>query len=237
MWYRRWTKNNSAGLVERARAKIKNVGISGLIFSIYTKKSYKISVKMITWIYKHFLNDCGRGTKIERNVRISYPEKITLGKNVLIEHDSVLHAMSESRVSMMIGDNTHVYHHAILQVGGGRIEIGSNCLIKPFSWIHCLGGVTIGDYVIIASGSAIIAQTHVHSDISTPIALQGEHGEGIIIEDNVWIGAEVKVLDGVTIGTGSVIGAGAVVTKDIPPFSVVVGVPAKVIKNRKTDNA
>lgn len=226
-------KSNSAGIVKRARAKIKNVGIGRLLFNIYTKSVYKISTKMTTGIYKQFLNDCGRGTKIERNVRICYPEKITLGKNVLIEHDAVLHAMSESRVGMVIGDNTYICHHAILQVGGGIIKIGSNCLIKPFSWIHCLGGVTIGDYVIIAGGSAIIAQTHVHSNISTPIALQGEHGKGIIIEDNVWIGAEVKVLDGVTIGTGSVIGAGAVVTKDIPPFSVAVGVPAKVIKNRK----
>ena len=229
-------KNNSVGIVKRARAKIKNVGIGGLIFSIYTKKFYKISTKITTGIYRHFLNACGRGTKIERSVKIFYLEKVTLGKNVLIEHDALLHARSESRVSMVIGDNTHIYHHAILQVGGGRIKIGANCLIKPFSWIHGLGGVIIGDYVIIAGGSAIVAQTHVHSNLSTPIALQGEHGEGIIIEDNVWIGAEVKVLDGVTIGTGSIIGAGAVVTKDIPPFSVAVGVPAKIIKNRKIDN-
>ena len=225
-------KNNSAGIMDRARAKKKNVGMRGLLFSVFTKSSYKISTKINTGIYKYFLNACGMGTKIEQSVKIFYPEKITLGKNVLIEHDAVLHARSELRVSMVIGDNTRICHHAILQAGGGRIKIGSNCLIKPFSWIHCLGGVIIGDYVIIAGGSAIIAQTHVYADLTTPIALQEECGEGITIEDDVWIGAGVKVLDGVTIGTGSVIGAGAVVTRDIPSYSVAVGVPAKVIKNR-----
>jgi acetyltransferase-like isoleucine patch superfamily enzyme len=229
-------KNNSAGIVDRARAKIKKAGMRRLLFIVFTESSYKISTKINTLIYKYFLNACRMGTEIERCVKIYHPEKITLGKNVLIEHDAVLHARSELRVSMMLGDNTRICHHAILQTGGGRIKIGSNCLIKPFSWIHCLGGVIIGDYVTIAGGSAIIAQTHECADLTMPIALQGESGEGITIEDDVWIGAGVTVLDGVTIGTGSVIGAGAVVTRDIPSYSVAVGVPAKVIKNRKTDS-
>jgi len=141
--------------------------------------------------------------------------------------------MSDSPISITIGDNCMIYQHTILQTGGGTIKIGSDCMIKPFCVIHGLGGVVIGNYVLIASSSAIIAQTHVFSEVSTPIVLQGDIGEGIIIEDDVWIGYGVKILGGVTIGTGSVIGAGAVVTKDIPPFSVAAGVPAKVLRSRK----
>ncbi|RLI07683.1 acyltransferase [Candidatus Bathyarchaeota archaeon] len=231
-------KSKMPRIMDRAWAKIKNVGMKGLLFSVYTKSYYKISIKINTGFYRYFLSDCGEGTRIEKNVKIFYPEKVSIGKNVLIEHDAVLHAMSESRIAIVIGDKTNIHQHAILQAGGGAgtIKIGSNCTIKPFCIIYGLGGVVIGDHVLIASGSAIIAQTHIHADLSTPIALQGECGEGIVIEDDVWIGAGVKILDGVTIGAGSVIGAGAVVTKDIPPFSVAVGVPAKVIKNRKTDS-
>ena len=223
-------------IVERSRAKIKKVGMSGLLYSVYTKSSYKISTKINTVIYRHFLNACGEGTWIEKNVKIFYPEKISLGKNTFIERDAILYAMSESRIAIVIGNNTNIHQHAILDAMGGRgtIKIGSNCVIKPFCTIYGLGGVVIGDHVLIASGSAMIAQTHVYDDLTTPIVLQEECGEGITLEDDVWIGAGVKVLDGVTIGTGAVIGAGAVVTKDIPPFSVAIGVPANVIKNRKT---
>ena len=224
---------NKVRILKRIQTKIKNVGIRGLLFSVYTNNFYKFSTQITTLVYKNFLNAYGKGTKIEKNVKIFYPDKISLGKNVLIEHDAVLHAMSKSCVSMRIGDNTHICQHAVLQTGGGTIKIGSNCLIKPFSTLHCLGGIQIGDNVIIAPSSAIIAQTHVYASRSTPIISQGERGKGIIIEDDVWIGVGAKVLDGVTIGTGSIIGAGAVVTKDIPPFSIAAGVPAKVIKNRK----
>jgi acetyltransferase-like isoleucine patch superfamily enzyme len=218
--------------------KIKNVGIRGLTLSLYRKSSSRILTQLNTEIHSYFLNTCGDGTQIEKKVKIYYPEKIIIGKNVFIERDAVLHAVSKSHVSIVIGDNTSINHNAVIHAmgGNGRIIIGSNCGIKPFSMIYGLGGVVIGNYVLIASGSAIIAQTHIFSDSTMPIVLQGECGDGIVIEDDVWIGARAQVLDGVTIGTGSVIGAGAVVTKDIPPFSVAVGVPAKVIKNRNTNS-
>ncbi len=73
---------------------------------------------------------------------------------------------------------------------------------------------------------------HNFADTSQKIIDQGVTCKGIVIEDDCWLGFGVKVLDGVTIGKGSVIGAGAIVTKDIPPFSIAVGVPARVIKSR-----
>lgn len=114
-----------------------------------------------------------------------------------------------------------------------RVSIGNHVGISEYCLLDGDGGITIGNYVRIASHVSIIAFNHIYKDPHVLIKLQGKTSRGIIIKDDVWIGTGVRILDGVTIGEGSVIGAGSVVTKDIPPYSVAVGVPAKVIKNRE----
>jgi acetyltransferase-like isoleucine patch superfamily enzyme len=94
-------------------------------------------------------------------------------------------------------------------------------------------GLQIGDGVRIGAGVVIIPSNHVFADPDVPIYRQGNEGKGICIESDVWIGANCTVLDGVTIGQGSVIAAGAVVNKDVDPYSVVGGVPARLIKKRE----
>lgn len=117
------------------------------------------------------------------------------------------------------GDNCH-------------IEIGEHTAVNPYSCIHGPGSIKIGKDCLIASHVGIYANNHIFADPDRPIREQGLTCKGIVIEDDCWLGSGVKVLDGVTIGRGSVIGAGAVVTKDIPPYSVAVGVPAKVVAQR-----
>jgi acetyltransferase-like isoleucine patch superfamily enzyme len=114
----------------------------------------------------------------------------------------------------------------------GHIEIGENTYIGPYT---CLSGdrIKIGKSCLIASQSGLYANNHVFKDSTKLIKEQGHTYKGIVIEDDCWLGNGVRVLDGVTIGCGSVIGAGAVVTKDIPPYSVAVGVPAKVVDQRQ----
>jgi acetyltransferase-like isoleucine patch superfamily enzyme len=85
---------------------------------------------------------------------------------------------------------------------------------------------------MIASHTGIYANNHNFADLTRPMNSQGVTSKGIVIENDCWLGTGVKVLDGVRIGRGSIIGAGAVVTKDIPPYSIAVGVPAKVIGQR-----
>ncbi len=92
--------------------------------------------------------------------------------------------------------------------------------------------IKIGDNVLIGPNVVIRAADHNFDNIDIPINMQGHRSGRIIIEDNVWIGANVTIIRDVTIGTGSVIGAGAVVTKDVPPYSIAAGVPARVIKSR-----
>ena len=79
----------------------------------------------------------------------------------------------------------------------------------------------------------MIPSNHNYARTDIPIYRQGETSKGIVIEDDVWIGARVTILDGVRVGGGSIIAAGAVVSKDVEPFSVVGGVPARVLKSRK----
>jgi acetyltransferase-like isoleucine patch superfamily enzyme len=112
------------------------------------------------------------------------------------------------------------------------IQIGQETFIGPDVCIAGPGDIKIGKRCLIASHTGIFANNHNFTDPIEPIKYQGISRKGIAIEDDCWLGHKVTVLDGITIGEGSVIGAGAVVTKDIPPYSVAVGVPARVIKSR-----
>jgi acetyltransferase-like isoleucine patch superfamily enzyme len=115
---------------------------------------------------------------------------------------------------------------------GGHIEIGDNCSVNPFTVIYGHGGVRIGEGVRIAAHTVIIPANHNIPTDGTPLHLSGFSAEGIEIDDHVWIGAGVRVLDGVKIGRNAVIAAGSVVTTSVPENATVAGVPARIIKQR-----
>ncbi len=152
-----------------------------------------------------------------------------IAKNAFVSRKSILYVDGNF---LEIGDNTYIHEYVYIRLYGGYIKIGKNCSINPFCVLYGHGGLTIGDNVRIAAHCTIIPSNHIFDRIDIPIFEQGETMIGIKIEDDVWLGTGVKVLDGVIIGKGSVIGAGSVVTRSIPPYSVAVGIPAKVIKKR-----
>lgn len=117
----------------------------------------------------------------------------------------------------------------------GNIKLGSNCKINRNVGINASAPwkITVGDNVLLASNVVIRNANHVFADPDTLIRLQGMTGDDITIESDVWIGSNAVILPGVTIGEGSVVGAGAVVTKSVDKFSVVAGVPAKLINQRE----
>ena len=135
--------------------------------------------------------------------------------------------------SITIGKKCELLNGVLLMTYGGTIEIGNNCSINPYSIIYGHGNLKIGNNVLIAAHTVIIPANHIFSDPSNSINSQGLTKLGIVIEDDVWIGAGCKILDGVTIGRGSVIAAGAVVNKDVASYTIVGGVPAKFIKKRE----
>lgn len=170
---------------------------------------------------------------IESRVRIRYANYIKLGHGVYLDESVYLHACPQG---IEIGSNTIVMHGAVLHVynfrkmSQSRIKIGKDSLIGEYSVIRGQGGVEIGDRVYTSPFTQIIAVNHVYDDPNRSFVEQGITAEGIVIEDDVWLGAGAVITDGVRVGKGAVVAAGAIVTKDVPPHTVVGGVPAKPIK-------
>ena len=192
---------------------ILGIGIRGLV--------YRPILKMDGW------------AAIERNVRLRFGDHIRLAHGVYLDENVYLHACPGG---IEIGERTIVMHGAILHVynfrhmAQSRIVIGHDSLIGEYTVIRGQGGVTIGNRVYTSPFSQIIAVNHVFSDPTRSFVEQGITAEGIVIEDDVWIGAGAIITDGVRIGRGAVVAAGAVVTDDVPPHTVVGGVPARTLK-------
>jgi len=128
-------------------------------------------------------------------------------------------------------DVNNFFENGVYIGNGTNVKIGKYCHINEHVFIQ---GAIIGDYVMIAPNVSILNSTHNFDRVDIPMIKQGEEKyNNPIIEDDVWLGRNVIVLPGVKIGKSSIVAAGAVVTKDVEPFSIVGGVPAKVIKKRK----
>jgi len=170
---------------------------------------------------------------IERNVRLRFASRIRLGRGAYLDENVYIHACPDG---VKIGENTLVMHGSVLHVYNFRglphafIRIGRDSLVGEYSVIRGQGGVTIGDRVYTSPGTQIIAVNHIFNDPQRPFVEQGITAEGIVIEDDVWLGSNCVITDGVRVGNGSVVAAGAVVTKDVPPHTIVAGVPAKVLR-------
>lgn len=131
------------------------------------------------------------------------------------------------------GAGTDIRPYSRIITSSGPITFGRGCGLNCFSYIAAgKAPITIGDHVRIGSHVSIIATNKLFDDPTKLIVEQGTSEKGITIEDDVWIGSHSVIVDGVRIGKGSVIGAGAIVTRDIPPMSVAVGNPARVIRKR-----
>lgn len=151
----------------------------------------------------------GENVLIHPDVEIRYPEQISLGDNVQLRKGVVL--QPSRKYPLSIGDYTGV---------------------NPYVCIY--GRVSIGKYVMIAPHVMIAGGNHSFTDTDTPMIMQCKStNEGIIIDDDVWIGANAVILDGVHIEKGAVVGAGSVVTKNVKSYGVVAGNPAVKINQRK----
>ena len=170
---------------------------------------------------------------IENRVRLRFTAHIDLGHEVYLDEGVYLHACPQgihlgARSLVMHGAVLHVYNFRDLPRAG--IWVGEDSLIGEYSVIRGQGGVQIGNRVYTSPFTQILAVDHVFDDPLRPFIEQGITAQGIVIEDDVWLGAGAIVTDGVRVGQGAVVAAGAVVTQDVPPHTVVAGVPAKVVR-------
>lgn len=177
---------------------------------------------------------------IGHHCHIKFKHMISLGKSTIIGNNVTINALSANGV--LIGDNVTIHDNTIIEctgvirnLGVGLI-IGNNVGIAQNCFIQVRGNVSIGNNVIFGPGVSIFSENHVYDDPETPISFQGVSRMGVAIEDGAWLGTHSIILDGVSIGNNSVVAAGSIVTKNVPPFSIVAGVPAKIIKLRKVND-
>lgn len=179
---------------------------------------------------------------VGKGARITHRAHLRLGRNVKIEEHAEVHALSTDGVHL--GDGVTIGRGASIRPSsyyGGELgvglTVGAGSAIGPSSWIGASGRVTIGNDVLLGPGVIVIPENHVFQDTERTIKEQGVVRDEVIIEDDCWLGARATILSGVRIGRGSIVAAGAVVHRDVPPFSIVGGVPARILKSRRQEAA
>ena len=194
-------------------------------------------VQMLRGLFLKFKLKSSKGIIfLGKNCKIKHCKKIVAGKSLTIGDNVEINALSKSGV--IIGDNVSILKNTIIECTGvirdlgEGLNIGNNVGIAQNCFIQVRGKVEIGNYVIFGPGVSIFSENHLFANKDVPIMLQGASKKGVTIEDDVWLGTGATILDGIVIGKGSIIAAGSVVNKDVEPYSIVAGIPAKLIKMR-----
>jgi acetyltransferase-like isoleucine patch superfamily enzyme len=175
---------------------------------------------------------------IEEGVRIRFADNVRLGKGAYLDHGVYLHACPGG---ISIGAGSLVMKNAILHVYNFRelphsgISIGERSLVGEACILRGQGGISIGDDVYLGTLVQLLAVNHIFADTTRPISHQGITAQGISIADGAWIGSGAILLDGVRVGRNAVVGAGALVTKDVPDYCVAVGNPARIVRDLRRD--
>ncbi len=190
-------------------------------------------IRGLKWLF-YFKNP--KMTIMGKRVSVFNSSKIKFGKYLKIGNDVHLSALGKQGI--FIGNNVGIgaYSRVVVSTSmnnlGAFIKIGSNVGLGEFAYLGGAGGLEIGDECIVGQYFSCHPENHVVSDLKAAIRHQGVTRHGIKIGSNCWIGSKVTILDGVEIGSGCIIAAGAVVTKSFPANAVIAGVPAKLIKSR-----
>ena len=232
--------NQKRGIIE----KYKNLFLGKTSFFGFVK--YEIIVTLFSSIpgalgfllrrifFPKLFKKIGKGVIFGKNMTVRHPNKIEIGRNVVFDDNTVVDAKGEGNKGIKIGNNIIIGRNTIISCKGGDIKIGDFSNIGPNNTLISESLLKIGKYVFIAGHVYMVAGgNHNFERKDIPIWLQPSISKGgIILEDDIWIGASSTILDGVTIERGSIIGAASLVNKSIPPYSIAIGVPANVTKKR-----
>lgn len=167
-------------------------------------------------------------------LQLRFP-RISLGSDTRIGRWVVLRSCQGSRSgSIHVGNGCEIQDGVRLETWGGSIELQEGTFVGPYVVIYGHGGVQIGRGCLISMHCRILSSNHTIPPVGIPIRSMPDVLQPTVIEDDVWLGAGATVLAGVRLHQGAIIGAGAVVTDDIPANAIAVGVPARVIRYRPT---
>lgn len=186
-------------------------------------------------LYPGLFARAGRGMNFGRDIALRCPGRMSLGDNVTIDDGCALDARGATGPEdFRIGANTLIARGTELVVKQGHIRIGANCSIGSHTTISAVSGIEIGDHAITAGHCYFGGGRYKTALGAGPMVEQGHVTKGpVVLGNDVWVGAGARIIDGVTIGDGAIVGAGAVVTSDVAPNTIVGGIPARQIGERR----
>ncbi len=181
--------------------------------------------------YRSVLGAIGRGCLIEQHVRLLVPQQVFLGQRVMIGEGCFLDAHN-ARGRIELQDDVWLSRGCLLVTAETKICIEPRAYIGHRCLFYGHGGIRVGRNALLANDVQLICGNHTFARRDIPLRDQPGVEKPIVIEDDAWLAASAIVLGGVTIGKGAVVGAGAVVTHDLPPYCIARGVPARVVGER-----
>jgi len=201
--------------------------------TVFLQAESEYAAKLRCEYYRTQFKSMGENVSIGRNVKITNPQFIALGNNVTICDDCTLIARGEGGITL--GDSVTLNDRVYLdteRADDGYIRVENNVYIGTGTTLFGHRGLEIGDHCLLAQNITLTPYSHIYDDPDRNIIEQGGHCEKVVIGRDTYIGMRCTVMYSGNIGEGCVIGAGSVVVKPIPDYSVAVGCPAKVIKKR-----
>ena len=174
---------------------------------------------------------------VGKGVTVTHGSHIRCGRNVKFEDYAEIHGLCSE--GLTFGDNVTISRGVMIRPSsyyggdlGKGLVMGDHSSIGPYGYVGCSGKITIGSNVMLGPKCSLFAENHVFENTDATIKEQGVKQKGITVEDDCWIGSNTIILDGVTIGKGSVIAAGSVVSKDVPAYSVLIQKKPTEIRER-----
>ena len=219
---------------ENAFKNMDNESRESFYKTVFMNDDSEYAAKLRLEYYKTKFKSMGENVYIGKGVNIVNPQFISVGNNVEIKNDVTLIARGEGGITL--SDGVRLQERVYLdteRTNDGYITIGKGVYIGTGTTLFGHMGLEIGDDCLLAQNITLTPYSHIFDDPNSIIYSQGGHCKKVTIGRDVYIGMRATVMYSGDIGEGSVIGAGSVVVKPIPPYSIAVGCPAKVIKERK----
>lgn len=190
-----------------------------------------LALRRVLW--RRLFQHSGRGVIWGRNVALRHPGKMDVGDGVVVDDQCLFDAQGCEPGGFNIGAGTLISRDCVVSGKDGpltigpRVNIGAGCILYASTRLEIGADTMLAALCYIGGG-----RYTTRGQVDIPIAAQALPRVGVVIEEDCWLGAGVIVIDGVRIGRGSVIAAGSVVTRDVAPYSVVAGVPGRLVANR-----
>jgi acetyltransferase-like isoleucine patch superfamily enzyme len=192
-----------------------------------------LGLALRAWLYPWLLGACGRNVSFGANVVLRHPGKIRIGDDVAIDDGCVLDAKGTGNAGIRIGSRVFLGRNTLLACKEGDIVLEDGVNVSYNCTIFSASLVRVGAETLLAAYCYLVGGGHDFDRVDVPVVHQGRPSRGITVGPAGWLGAGAIVLDGVTIGPSAIVGAHAVVTQDVPPFAIVAGAPARVVRDRR----